>query len=216
MRRLAPALLVAVSSCASMATLMPPHFVPEWSASLVQVERPAKARERYGPQALSTATDTGVTKYRFEDRLVSVTIFALSDRIGFNVENKTDNSVRLIWNDAAFVDIAGKSQPIMHEGIKYTDCAGNKTPSVIVRRGALADAAIPCGNVSFGYSSWVVSPLLPHDRLLAADTTNSLSHYREHVGKTVSLLLPLQIEDVVNDYLFTFRVDSVAIKPSRY
>src|SRR5690349_2664163 len=47
---------------------------PRYVVALTSVERPQQAKERYGPQMLSTVRDSGVTKYSFEDSLVSVVI----------------------------------------------------------------------------------------------------------------------------------------------
>ena len=33
---------------------------------------------------------------------------------------------------------------------------------------------------------------------------------KSKIGKTIQVLLPLQIEDIINDYIFTFTVDDVS------
>jgi hypothetical protein len=206
----AAALCAAAGCTAAMKTAFAPHYEPQFYLSLTQVERPAKAQQRYGPQVLATTKDSGVTKFTFEDNLVRVSALPIDDRIAFDIRNKTDNSIRLVWNDAAFVDVLGKSSPVMHQGMKYTDCSGSKPASIIVRRGSIEDAAIPCDHVSFSSSSWTVAPLIAFDHIAQVDSATRLSYHRDKwVGKTVSQVIPLQLEDVVNDYI-------VSLKPSRY
>lgn len=201
-------LLFATTGCASLAMLAPQY--PSYDIQLRDVERPASARERYGEYVLASSLDSGVTRYTFEDAMVKIGFLPTSTRLHFELLNKTDHSMRIVWNEAAFVDPAGTSHPVMHVGIRYNDCTGPKTPSVVIRRGSLSDVVIPCGNVRFGYRDWIIDPFLPSPpmTLANADSATAALH-REVVGKTVQLLLPIRIEDVVNEYLFTFEVKGV-------
>ena len=221
--RLVPAVRLVVLAtpligCASLAASLvgPPRFQPSYEMQLVSVQRPAKAQERYGPQALSTVAESSVTRYSFEDNLVRVVILASGGRVGFDVKNKTDNVIKLPWNEAALVDIDGKSQQVMHNGMKYTECMSPKAPSVLPPKGSLDDEVIPCSNVRFGYSSWIVSDLVPGTLVEAADTARAMTAARGYLGKQIRVLLPLQIEDVVNDYVFTFEVKGATLAPWSY
>lgn len=185
-----------------------------WDIRLKEVERPAKAKERYGNQVLSTQSDSGITRYMFEDQLVRILWLADDRRLHFSLMNKTDFSIKVVWNEAAFVDPHGKSGAVMHEGVRYTDCSAAKTPSVVVRRGATEDVVLPCANVRLGYSTWLVDSYLPSPSVTFAAADSIANSLRSsQIGKTIQVLLPLQIEDVVNDYLFTFEVKGVTTKP---
>lgn len=200
---------------AQMAANAPQVLV--WDIGLREVERPAKAKERYGNQVLATQRDTGVTRYSFEDQLVRVLWLPTDTRLHFTLTNKTDYSIKIVWNDAVFVDPQGKSGAVMHEGVKYTDCSSSKTPSVVVRHGSTDDVVLPCGLVNFGYSEWNVASFLRSPSVTAATADSIAAQLRaSEVGKTVQVLLPLQIEDVVSDYLFTFEVKGVTTRPRGY
>jgi hypothetical protein len=216
MRASFPIVAVLLASCASMqAALTPPTtYRLSYDYGLSEVVRPAKARERYGPQRITSVADTGIAKYLFEDDLVRVIIYPSHDRIHFSLANKTTHSVKIAWNESAFVGVDGTSQPVMHVGVRYTECAGQKAPSVIIQQGRIDDAAIPCKHVTYFSGTytggWYITPLIPSSHYPAADTASQLDSARTRfVGQKIRFLLPIQVEDVTNDYLFTFEVKSV-------
>jgi hypothetical protein len=190
------------------------RYQPVYETELVSVERPAKAKERYGPQVITSVRDSNRTKYAFADSLVKVVIYPAKDRVAFDLSNQTQHSIKIPWNDAAFVGVDGKSESVMHTGVKYNECSSPKAPSVVVQRGSMDDELIPCSHVSFGYSSWIISNLIPTAPVTASDTARIMGAAQQYVGKTISVLLPLQIEDVVNDYLFTFQIKSARLAPA--
>ena len=69
------------------------------------------------------------------------------------------------------------------------------------RGGSFNDVAIPTGNIRFvsgQYGGWRIDPLVPKstlDRITSGE-----------IGNAMTVLFPLQIEDVVNDYLFIFEI----------
>lgn len=185
--------LAGAAACVPIAPITP---APRYLVALTSVERPQQAKDRYGPQTLSTVQDSGVTKYSFEDSLVSVVILPLEKEFDFVMTNKTDHTIKLVWDDAAFVNIDGESGRVIHSGIKLIDKEKPQPPSIIVRGGKLADIAVPSAHIAWVYNDWFTGPLIPRN----ADVS----------GKQIQLLLPIEIEGVENDYLFTFSVNPPA------
>jgi hypothetical protein len=189
------------------------HITPEvsrYKLDLKSVERPAKARERYGPSKISPADSGGVGRFVFEDSLIRALIVPNDNGFAFDIENKTDNSIKIIWDEAAIVDVGGRSGRVMHNGVKYTDRNTSQPPSVIVRRGSVTDDVIPTDNVEMRSVQWVTSPMLPSRTFTVATRDTVLAQLRaQYQGKTIQLLLPLQIQDVVNEYIFVFEISDI-------
>jgi len=189
--------------------------------SLSKVERPEKASQRYGSQKIDTAS-MNKYKFYFEDDLVKVLWSVSSDEIAFTVQNKTDHSIKIPWDDAAFIDENGSSHRVMHSGIKYNDRQQAQAPSIVVRKASLEDIVFPTDYVSWEeggrYTSgkWKQRSFYPdydYQNIYRSHEFNSFEEFdkavKSKVGKTFQVLLPLQIEDVINDYIFSFKVDSV-------
>lgn len=178
-----------------------------YSISLVQVERPSEAKERYGEQKIFKTEEEGYN-YAFEDDMIKILWLPTSSKMGFLLNNKTDHTIKIMWDEGAYVDENGRSHRIMHSGIKYSEREQAQPPSVIVRKGSLSDVIIPTDYVVFEYSKWEEKPILL-DNQMGGDFKKLLENSKKYIGKTIQVLLPIQIEDTTNDYIFTFKVNDV-------
>ncbi|RKY95098.1 MAG: hypothetical protein DRQ13_07520 [Ignavibacteriae bacterium] len=153
--------------------------------------------------------------------MINTAWLVTSSNMSFLMENKTDHSIKIIWDEAAFVDNDGVSHRIMHSGVKYTDRNTSQPPTVIVRKGKIEDIVVPTDYVYFaeGYYSkyytrkaeWKEKPFFENLQY-GGDPKVLENEMRNNVGKTFQVLLPLEIENVVNDYIFKFQVDSYDYK----
>jgi hypothetical protein len=197
-----------------------------YSFALVQIDRPEATKERYG--AVVTIKPEPDNKYVYEDGLFSGLFFVTASRINFTITNKTDHSIKIIWDEAAFIDLDGQSGRVAHEGVKYADRNASQPPSVIPGGRSLTDFVLPTGRVYYreGYYSryssipggWEELPLvLPASRRIAAGDSTLVDAFTSEVsknkGKRFGLLLPLEIEAVVNEYTFWFEVQGASVVP---
>jgi hypothetical protein len=202
--------VLVIAAAALLVACIPPRTTLQYDVGLVSVQRPATAEQRYGPQAIMPVKDSA-GKYRFEDKLIAATFSVGSNQILFDLENRSQYPIQLSWTEAAFVDLQGQSQPVMHTGIKYTDCSSPKAPSVIVAKGRITDVIVPCNYVKFAYSSWVQHDYLPSGTYVLLDSADAVARRLEQEvkGKRIQVLLPIKTQDVVNDYTFTFEVAGI-------
>lgn len=206
MRKLVLLSTVLLAGCAGLIPMQPKPIM-----SLTTVQRPERAKVRYGPEVITQVTDSGVRKYVFEDSLVKAIVYPTTTGFSVIINNKTDHTIKIMWDEAAIVGVNGSSMRLMHNGVKYIDRNNSQPPSVIVAHGHIADDVVPTERVVQGYGSWDSAPMLPLDYYYLADKDTTLAKLRnEYKGKTMQLLLPLSIEDVTNDYLFTFTIDDIA------
>ena len=114
----------------------------------------------------------------------------------FVIKNISKNSIKIVWNEAAFIDVDGETSKIMHVGIKYSQKEGDQPASTIIKGAKLDDIACPIKNVRYSdsYKEWVTDPMLVKE------------------GQ-IKLMLPIQIKDVVNEYVFVFDVKKRYLHP---
>jgi hypothetical protein len=178
-----------------------------YSISLIEVERPMEAKERYGEQKI-TYIDEEDYSYAFEDEMIRILWLPTSSKMAFLLENKTDYSIRIIWDEAAYVDENGQSHRVMHSGVRYIERDNPKPPSVVVRKGKLTDVIFPTDYVVSGSSGWEETPILP-DSQMGGDPQKLLGNAKKYINKTIQILLPIQIEEFTNDYIFIFKINDV-------
>ncbi|MFA5182503.1 MAG: DUF1566 domain-containing protein [Syntrophales bacterium] len=202
-------------------------YLADYQISLKKVERPEKAGNRYGLQKVDIVKDDAKYKFSFEDDMVRILWFVDSKKISFMLQNKTNYSIKIPWDEAAFVDELGRSHRVMHSGAKYNDRDKPQPPSIIVRKGSFEDIVFPTDYVTWSPGSryttgeWVEKPFFldqDYHGLYTKGQYSSPDDFEKavsmNVGKQIQVLLPLQIQDVINDYIFTFVVEKVNVPMS--
>lgn len=194
-----------------------------YDIALVEVQRPKEAKARYGEQKIDRIIENGVNKYYFEDEMIKIIWLPVVYQLSFVVNNKTEYSIRIVWDEAAYVDENGLSLKMMHSGVKYADRNSSQPPSVVVRKGSLADFIVPTDYVywregSYSYytsipGGWETKPLFPTKEGTYSSNPEPILNIfsNKYLYKTFQILIPFQIEGVTNDYIFTFKINDILI-----
>jgi len=197
-----------------------------YDISLDSVERPEEAQERYGGQKIFEA-DQEKYQYTFEDEMIKALWLPTTQQFFFMLENKTDHSIRIIWDEAALVDPKGQTHKVTHSGVKYIDRNNPQAPSVVVRKGKITDIVVPSDLIYYGDSSstfqqlmgvsktgWHVKDMIPRIQE-GGDPQNLLNIAQQYVGQSIQILLPIQIEEIINDYIFIFVIKKTELETKK-
>ena len=200
-------------------------YTADYKTSLSRVERPVKAVQLYGASQISSLPDSSKYNFSFEDSLVKISWSANSKEINLLIKNKTNNTVKIPWDEAAFVDKDGFSHRVIHSSIDYLDKEKPQPPSVIVRNGLLEDSIIPTDYLKWieiggehPLSYWNLESFFP-DNINSKDSKLDdhsvlvifVSAVKLNIGKEFQILLPLQCNDNTYEYIFIFKIDSVNV-----
>lgn len=161
-----------------------------YSVSLISVDKPANPKIKYGQS--TTITEDSISKYEYIDNYVKILLFADYKNINILLENLTQHSIRVIWDDAVFVDVDGTISRVIHKGTKYAQKDESIPPSVIIKGTTLADFIAPTSRIFYS-EGWY------QESLCATASQNK--------KEIIKLMLPIQIQDVINEYIFTFEVE---------
>lgn len=172
-----------------------------YKTALMKVEKPEDATNRYGETKV--IQDAGVDKYSYNDSIIDITIFGTKEKFSFILKNISNHSLKIIWNEAAFVGLDGSTSKIMHVGTKFSQRESDQPATVVIKGAKIDDVATPTANVYYdegvkiGYSTigsgWKTKSMLPNE-------------YKGKEAGEIRLMLPIQVKDVVNEYTFIFRV----------
>jgi len=199
-------------------------FNSNYQLSLSGVSHPKNETYYYGNQKIDTVTDNPKYNYFFEDSLVKILWLADSRQITFSIENKTDYIIKILWDDAAYVDENNHSHRVIHSGIKFNDRANPQPPSVIAPKGIIDDFVFPADYIQFipgnenTAPAWVEQSLIPVTSEKHVITESSLDEaqakfndsLKVNIGKNYQVLLPLQIDNTLHEYIFTFTIENAA------
>lgn len=180
-----------------------------YNVGIDQVERPADAEERYGEYKVTEQDTAETTEYVYEDDLLAAGWLFVNDAMLLTVENKTDHSIKVLLNEGAFVMPSGGSQRILTGDMSYSE-RNNEVQPIVVPKGATSSAMLlPADNLNFGDYGLSITPILQPASSMGEVSEDEV---RENVGKKMSILLPVEIQDTVNEYTFTFRVAGAKLK----
>jgi hypothetical protein len=185
----------------------------KYDIELSAVERPENAKAGYGEQKIVTLQEEDATKYGFEDDLIRIVWEATPEQLVFDLTNKTNHSIKIIWDKAVYIDENGDSKRVMHSGVTYTDRNNPQPPTTVARLATVSDLVFPTENVDWiggPYGGWRIKPLFPTSSMRGT-SEDLLAKGKKYVGKSFQVLLPLEIEETVKEYIFVFKVNQVVM-----
>lgn len=197
-------------------------------ASLIAVKRSADAEEHYGQSVIGADS----SKQTFEDDMISISWLMGCYQFDFTIHNKTDRSIKILWDEAAYVSKDGSSQRVMHKSIKYSQREMAQVQSIVVRGQKLSDIVVPTNYVlQDGSSGWIHVPLILTGLTTSRSIIKFYSEYGDNIGrlraitrsaaqqeldnkysgKQVQILLPLETGGIVYEYIFIFNLEPIIL-----
>ncbi|WP_195653184.1 hypothetical protein [Bacteroides cellulosilyticus] len=198
-----------LSSCGAFKS-----YVATYSVGLSSVESPADAKQQFGETKVVNFKDGEVNKYRYEDNYIEIVWYVSGKQFNFDLKNKSGHTLKINWDDISYVNCDGKTGRIMHSGVKYTDRNSSQPSSTVPKGASLSDILLPTDNVYFvsgQYGGWREKYLIP---CVYNDAATREAEASKYVGKKMTIMMPIMIENVQNDYTFVFNIDEL-IKNSK-
>jgi hypothetical protein len=186
-----------------------------YDISLISVEKCIGTKKTCGEQRVETILEEGFSKFYFEDEMVKIKWFPKPDDVVFVVNSKVDRPVRIVWDEARLIDEKGVTHRLIHSGIGYEERNDPQRPTVIAARGSLEDFVHPADYFQWekwsskqqGY--WKRASFMPTQIKGTAEELRTKAE--PFIGKTFQVILALQINDVRNDYVCTFKINNVDV-----
>lgn len=178
--------------------------------SLEDIQRPKEVLSQYGASSFRQLT--------FEDDLCKITFSPEERGIGFDLINKSNRTIKILWDEVAYVDQYRSSHRVLHLGTKFIHSDRPQPISAVPANAKLDDLIVPADyaewttttSIWFGTktSGWQIRPLFP--KAFGFFATGSLSEFKTFVSdldnKLIAVSLPMKVGNYTNEYLFVFRV----------
>lgn len=196
-----------LQSCTVMKDVITTTRQAIYSVSLDKVELPSNSKDRFSETILKDSSDEGVTKYVFEDENIKIFWLVLDNQYSFTIYNKTNHALKINWDDVVYVNTDKSISKMIHSGIKYIKMNEGQVPTTLPRGAKLEDILVPVDNIHFISNKWITNSLFPN----GFSSDDAMEKAKTLEGERVSILLPIKIEDVQNDYTFIFKINSVEV-----
>jgi len=200
----------------------------------LKVIRSEEIKQKYGEARI---TSTEENEWIYEDGLIRLTFLFPEKKItgiNFSMENKTDHSIKIVWDEAAYLDEDNSSHRVIRHGVNYSEKDQPQPPSIIISGSKLEDIVHPTDYVEWGdilgLPKWCEKPLLPTGAStmwgpnsptppFPANREEAIKELEKRndetkklKGKKIGILLPLQAGGVINEYIFTFEITDIRIE----
>lgn len=198
------ALLFVAASCATT-------YTASYSLSLSPMPGKVDARGSDGRVAEVELGGEASGNLVYSDSIIDVT-WGFGRYFELFLTNMTDHTIRVLWDGAAVVGPEGRAEPLVHGDVAIADRFAEQKPSVVPPRASIYDVAMIPSSVYYDDSSreWKTEPVLPTEfgtRRKLLETAPMMT------GLELSVLLPVECEGVVYEYMFPFTVDGFTEGP---
>lgn len=190
-----------------------PHYFARYHIVLARVDRSAQAADHYGEVVTNTIKTAGGYTHHAEDQLIRIVWSPPFKEFPFEILNKSEYPIRILWDEAVYVDVADQTHRVMHSGIKFNHRNLSQSPSVVAARGRLIDLLAPTDYARFTeglYGGWNQRTIFECVKGYTCDE----EHQRialAHKGLAYRILLPIVVGSDTYPYTFTFNVNDVEI-----
>lgn len=142
----------------------------------------------------------------YKDELLSVSWMIDRNKANFTIKNNASGSIKILWDDMAFVGLNGESHRVIHKGIKYSEKEKEQAPSIVARNAEWHDLIIPADKIYYqkSWEKWSAYPFV--DDFLYSPEDESTKHPN---GKKIQVLLPVIINEKKYEYQFVFEIENI-------
>ena len=177
-----------------------------------------------GNYRLSTVENNGtdsITQVKtatYADDMIGATLSVGENSIKVKLSNKTNSSMKILWDEASFVDPSGNAHRVIHGDVKIMDIGKAQIPSVVPKGKQYVGELVLEDSVEWVHvASRDDHGYWKHNTLIKGVTFDKESEAMSSTIKfnPVLLLLPVEIDGQRYEYSFNFVSKSKSISKSK-
>ncbi len=166
----------------------------------------------------SKPVDIGSTgAMHFEDNTISIDFSVGRKQILFVLKNKSPNTIKINWDETLLIKL-GKTEKVMHAGVKYIDRNNAQPMSIIPSGTSHNDNFIPTENIYLReglYSQYISYPSEWQEKDLFPSNYLNKPEIKELIlaqdGNLFRVYMPIVVNGVQQEYNFNFKIQYIAL-----
>jgi hypothetical protein len=185
----------------------------DYDISLYEVKRSSIINENQDKQRVIKFEEHGKVEYNFKDEIIQTIWRPTSSQFLFSLTNKTDHPITLIWDGVRYIDENGARIRVIHSGVQYIDRYNSQRSTKIDEGSTISDFIFPADNVYYvgeKYGGWRELPLFTNLSVISAQELAEKAE--KNIGKSVQVVLPIETQNIINEYIFSFKIHDFQIK----
>ena len=182
------------------------------------VESTSSAQDQYYTDGITEIIDfrertqkgSNYKNYHYEDEHVSMDWQISTAAFYFTLQNKTNQTIKINWEDIAYSNSNGTVSRMIHKEIPLGNARMPQVPISIPRNSQWKDYLIPVESI---YLEDEEDKTYNVKRLFFAEVSTKrdreFEKAQEQIGQTVSIQIPVIINGTQHNYVFTFNIKDV-------
>lgn len=181
-----------------------------YDVGLKSVETPSLQAGQSGEANVDMVRDEDYTGYAFSDEYIGI-LWDVSDcHFNFKLTNLSDYTIKIPWDEVVYIDADMVAGRVMHSGVNYSNRNGVQPASMIPKGTSFYDYIMPTENVRWNeWDYWEETPLFPQYG------SRDDAEFSDFPGKTVSIVMPIIVQDTAREYVFTFEINDLEYREER-
>jgi hypothetical protein len=78
----------------------------------------------------------------------------IPEQVGFELLNKSQAAIRILWDECAYIDPTGRSFRVIHQGVRFVDRDKPMASTVVPPGASIRDLVYPASSVTWTGSRW--------------------------------------------------------------
>lgn len=190
--------------------------------SLDNVDNPEKREFIKTKAFLVDSEEEKETPFIFEDSFIKIHWIPTIQEFDFKLYNKTNDTIKVLWDSGVFITPDGANYRIVNKNKKLNEEEGATVPTPIMKKAFIEDLIYPVGFVTYQRSfsidgfyipaRWLIPPLLPsylREDYDSEQEKRKLELQNKFLKKSIKILLPIEINSKVKEYIFDFRIENI-------
>ena len=109
------------------------HYVhyARYNFELNSVEKPKDKNQIYANVKIQNFEENGTQIYLYEDEIIKIVWNIDNETFNFILNNLSDKTLKILWDDAGYVNTNGFTERLIHSGIQYINRNNPQPPTII-------------------------------------------------------------------------------------
>lgn len=170
-------------------------------------------KESEQTEQLGNAYTPTIPVFYYSDSIIDIAFVLNRWGILFDIQNKTNHSIKINWDDIVFVGRNYYAGRVIHKGIPLGSTKDPQVPTSILRNTKYSDYLIPEKSIHIEYDeedgfTYRIDRLL-YIGIKKNKVKKLYNDTKQETLGTIQLQIPIVIEGIQNNYIFSFTIDDV-------